>query len=89
MDNDLIDRTHPSLVEAAYDFSNTLYVEVVRPGWEDCWRIREYDGSESLQYDEGLYFRKNLNLILSSTTMTDSQKVEAVRKLTEEDHPLC
>ncbi len=89
MDRDLIDRTHPSLVKAASNFTNTLYVKVVKPGWEDCWRIHEYDGMESLRYDEGLYLKKNLSLILSSTTMTDSQKVEAVRKLTEEDHPVC
>ena len=82
-------RADPAMIQVYKDLGERtenpdLYLKIIRPGYEQCWRIHEYDGAESIEYDEAafqlLQLKAALRAILSDNK-PDSERLAAVAAL--------
>jgi hypothetical protein len=76
-------RTDPIMIAIVEELGscNSLVVETIKPGYEDFYTVEEYDGAESIQYNEKAY---NLHQQL--------QKVKEIAKdssMTAEERLAC
>jgi hypothetical protein len=78
-------RTDPDMIQVYKDLgaaeNPVLRLYTIRPGYEQCWKIHEYDGAESIEYDEAafqlLQLKAALRAILNSDK-SDSKRLAAV-----------
>jgi hypothetical protein len=81
-------RADPAMIQVYKDLgaaeNPVLRLEIIRSGYEQCWRIHEYDGAESIEYDEAafqlLQLKAALRAILSDNK-PDSERLAAVAAL--------
>ena len=52
-------RSDPVMIQVYKDLgaaeNPVLCLCTIRPGYEQCWKIHEYDGAESIKYDEAAF----------------------------------
>lgn len=63
--------------------SNTCPTKIDKK-YEKFYHITEYDGMESLDIEYDAYYRHRVNIILDDATMSDSEKINALRELNNE-----
>lgn len=81
-------RADPVMIQVYKDLgaaeNPVLRLYTIRPGYEQCWKIHEYDGAESIEYDEAafdlLQLKTALRAILNSDK-SDSDSLAAIAAL--------
>jgi hypothetical protein len=77
-------RTDPTMISIVKELGKKenpdLVIKTIRPGYESFYKIDEYDGAESIQYDEAAYA---LYQLLKNTTMSESARIAAAIALLE------
>ena len=62
-----------------------LVIETIRPGYESFFKIHEYDGAESIWYNEAAYalhhLKINVSAALTDPTLSDSARIAAALAL--------
>ena len=81
-------RSDPVMIQVYKDLgaaeNPVLRLYTIRPGYEQCWKIHEYDGAESIEYDETAFELLQLKIALRAilnSDKSDSDSLAAIAAL--------
>ena len=82
-------RTNPVMIAIVKELgkkeNSDLVIKTIRPGYESFYKIHEYDGAESIWYDEAAYtlhqLKINVRAALTDPTLSESARIAAALAL--------